>query len=150
MIISPDYPEEKALEQLLERLHLPEEDYWDLLGTEWVRPDHEASNVFFRVYKGEFDVAIVFSEGDRIDVCTVVGEWQGPANLDYQPGKPVANLPTGEEWFDELQESVENAAIARRSTFRVCNDCKEYLPPEHMHEDNLCQACATVHHGVIY
>lgn len=148
MQISPEYSDEKALEVLLKKLGLPEEDYWEHLGTEWLMSEDQ--NTFIRIRKGEFDVTIVFGKDDRIDICPVEGRWEGPASLEYEPGKSVANMPFGEEWITELLDALEDAAIARRSTFTVCEHCKEYLPPEHMDKKNVCQACASHRFGVIY
>jgi hypothetical protein len=150
MIISPNYPDEKALEMLLKKLGLSEEDFWEQLGNDWVLANRQNENMFFRIYKGEFDVAIVFSNCERIEVCPIEGSWESVAQLGYQPGKPVANMPFGEEWISELEEALEKAAIVRRSTYRVCKYCKDYLPPEHMVEPKLCQACASKHFGVVY
>jgi hypothetical protein len=148
MQISPEYSDEKALELLLKKLGLPEEDYWEQLGTEWLMPKGE--NTFIRIRKGEFDVAIVFGNDDRIDICPIVGYWDGPASLEYEPGKSVANMPFGAEWVSELEEALETAAIKRRSTFKVCKYCKEYLAPEHMLDGKTCQGCASLHDGVVY
>ena len=151
MNIEPNNPSEQALVLLLKSLKLSEDDHWDTFGTDWVvRTDELNSTTFFRIRKGEFDVAIVFGKDDRIDICPVVGKWDGPGSLEYMAGNSVANMPFGEEWVSEIEEALETAAIKRRSTFTVCKHCKDYLPPEHMDEGKVCQSCASRHYGVIY
>jgi len=45
---------------------------------------------------------------------------------------------------------IDAARESRLSTFAVCRFCARRIAPEWLHEDDVCQDCATEHLGVVY
>jgi hypothetical protein len=45
---------------------------------------------------------------------------------------------------------IDAARESRLGKFRVCRFCNGRTPPELLHEDDVCQACAQQHLGVVY
>ena len=41
-----------------------------------------------------------------------------------------------------VQALIDAAREARKAKFRVCQQCRERLPPEWMHDNDLCVSCA--------
>jgi hypothetical protein len=42
-----------------------------------------------------------------------------------------------------VRSLIEAARASRRSKFVLCPGCERHIPPELMHDDEVCQACAT-------
>lgn len=54
---------------------------------------------------------------------------------------------------DATQVEVENAARAileDEQYFRFCWECAARIPVGQMHDDSICQGCASTNHGVVY
>ena len=49
-----------------------------------------------------------------------------------------------------LSSLIRAARESRRSRYRTCRMCEQSVPPESLHEDDLCQSCARRHLGVVY
>ena len=51
---------------------------------------------------------------------------------------------------ERLLELLEAALAERQAEFSTCRFCEQWLPPEHMHEHDICQSCAEKHLGVVH
>ncbi len=49
-----------------------------------------------------------------------------------------------------LSQKIDDAQKVRKSTFKICSHCNQSTPPEWMHDENTCQACASEKLGVVY
>jgi formylmethanofuran dehydrogenase subunit E len=49
-----------------------------------------------------------------------------------------------------LSQKIEAARKTRKATFKNCSLCHETTPPERMHGETTCQACASSKQGVVY
>ncbi len=80
-------------------------------------------------------------------------EWQGPNDPVTRP------IPFGRIHWRRF-ESVDTLAIlraliaacrgSRRAKYRVCRLCEKVKPPEAMHDEDVCQACAQERLGIVY
>lgn len=143
-------PSPEVLERLAHRLNLKTEDIWDEIGDEWACVEHSEGEIFLRLRKGDYDVALQPVLGSEIRISPVEGRWSGPFGLELGLANNYQVLNPGDDYVQSLIEAIDKAALARRSTFRVCKYCKEYVAPEHMDSKNVCQNCATQYEGVVY
>lgn len=71
-------------------------------------------------------------------------EWEGHLpHVEWKTFRRWRRAPT-----EARKELAEAAALKR--WFRTCTHCKQLNNPGHMHDDNLCQGCATDVLGVVY
>jgi hypothetical protein len=52
--------------------------------------------------------------------------------------------------FNALGALIKGAREARQSRFQTCQYCERNTPPEWMHDEQVCQACAEQHSGAIH
>jgi hypothetical protein len=80
-------------------------------------------------------------------------EWEGP----HEPVvRPVAfgtvrwrRMPEGQA-LSILATLIRAARESRLSKYGTCRFCERSVPPEQLHEEDVCQACAQQHLGVVY
>ena len=73
--------------------------------------------------------------------------WNGPA-------EPVSIWVVGKD-FHSAATKAETDAAARRILederyFRVCGECGERNPLGWMHDETMCQGCASKNRGIVY
>ena len=67
-----------------------------------------------------------------------VGQWQGVAELHYQPKRATEiSISDGQH----LRDVRDDLLRRRRATFRYCASCLRLTPPE-LRLDNVCMDCA--------
>ena len=95
---------------------------------------------------------LVRADARGVHVEVPVVEWRG--STPVLTGERRASFPReavtrlgGEVPFIEAVLAARAERVAR---FRVCAECGERNPPEWMHNDALCQTCASRNHGVAY
>jgi hypothetical protein len=80
-------------------------------------------------------------------------EWQGPNDPVVRP------LALGTLHWRRMPEIHALAALrtlvsaardSRRAKYRTCVYCQTATPPEALHDDRTCQACAQEHLGITY
>jgi hypothetical protein len=99
--------------------------------------DSELIEDFFRT---ERDV-----EATRILVRTI--SWHGPHT-------PVSRWVKGatlscEAAAPDVEKAVQ-ALLRNPKFFAVCGECSERKPVGYMHDEIMCQGCASRNHGVVY
>jgi hypothetical protein len=52
--------------------------------------------------------------------------------------------------FNALGALIKGAREARHSRFQTCQYCARHTPPEWMHDEQVCLACAEQHSGAIH
>ncbi len=81
--------------------------------------------------------------------------WEGSAN-PLPVNTPIAivdqdDYPTSQSAFRDLITDLISESIKMRvSTFITCPNCGNFSPPEWMHNQEICQACAQTQLGVEY
>jgi hypothetical protein len=140
----------QVLDELANILDVPADELEESIGEDWSASLHDGNRIFFRTVKEEFDVAIQPTFDGQVAVGQPYGQWEGPADLVYGINKKHEIVFKDPDFLINLADAVDRAALARRTTFRVCKYCREYLPPENMESKTLCHGCASVHEGIIY
>lgn len=99
------------------------------------------------------EVVVKFSE-EGISIATFKAFWHGPHELKAKP-KQLALLKWSDlpkslpDAVETIRPIVQKACKLRKATYSTCDSCKETNPPEWMHNENTCQACAEKQ-GVVY
>ena len=110
------------------------------------------------------DGSIYFTGGDpplviaRVTRSTVTvweyaATWEGGHNLAVVPVRigSIVWRPLSESAAIAVVSTLIDAAReSRLGKFRVCRFCNRRTPPELLHDDDVCQACAQEHLGVVY
>jgi hypothetical protein len=52
--------------------------------------------------------------------------------------------------FNALGALIKGAREARHARFQTCQYCARNTPPEWMHDEQVCQACAEQHSGAVH
>lgn len=97
-------------------------------------------------------IVTIHSYGIEIQVFTV--EWRDP-HTPVVVGEPFAtllsaNYPDTSALLDAAGQAIAAARAKRLDTYCVCHRCCRTKPPEWMHDERTCQACAQLHLGVVY
>ena len=93
------------------------------------------------------EVFRVEHDGDVIRLCVLTITWP-------EPHTPVSCWLTATEL--PVTSTAEEVVLAIRSVltnpkyFSQCKTCGHWNPNGWMHGDELCQSCASDHHGVVY
>ena len=100
-------------------------------------------------YGGEEGVVISVSpEAFEFRLPTV--EWTAGAYGPTASSRLWKRVASARISDGRLRSLVESAIIARKAEFRICRSCKQSVPPEHRHGDDLCHACASTDLGIVY
>lgn len=111
---------------------------------------HDGTHVFV---SGPPDEVVVRVTRQRLIVALYRVVWDGPHTPLVDP-RPLATL----NWpaFSEsaltqiVRHLIDSAKRLRRDSYRTCQQCETRTPPEHMHDDQICQGCAPGVLGVVY
>lgn len=80
--------------------------------------------------------------------------WKNSPNVPTISPIPIASIHwknlRKQERHQLFTALVEMIAKRRRKLYRACNYCKELVPPEWMHGDDICGSCAERHLGIIH
>ncbi len=99
--------------------------------------DRELLQEFLKVDRTE--------SGIRILVRRI--RWNGPA-------EPVSTWVVGQDLHPAATKAETEAAargiLEDDHYFRVCRECGERNPLGWMHDEAICQGCASDNHGVVY
>lgn len=91
-------------------------------------------------------VEVVVRLGPRsITVFECVADESGPAPRRVRPRRLATVLWTAlaeDAGVAVVSALVEAARRARRATYRICARCERATPPERMHDQEICAACA--------
>lgn len=103
-----------------------------------------------------------FSAGDPVLVLVAVSptrvitaepevSWQGPSRPVLRARASMSHsIADSDALLAWLQERVRTVMDLRSRRFRRCDECGQTNPPEWMHGDDLCHACAVRNHGIVY
>lgn len=90
---------------------------------------------------------------DAISVEVPVVEWHGPHTPVLRGEAPATFAEAAlsdRAGRAAIRAAVTAARAVRLGRFRTCEECGRRQPPEWMHGETLCQACAERNHGVCY
>jgi hypothetical protein len=99
---------------------------------------------------GEVNVRLTRSS---VTVWEYAAEWEGPHTSVVKPirvGSMVWRRIPESRAMMAVASLIEAARESRSTKFRVCQHCQRRIPPEFMHDDEVCQSCAEAHLGVVY
>ncbi len=88
-----------------------------------------------------------------ISVAMFGTRWEGPHSLvdaSRELGKVSLKDLSQSQLLALILPLIEVAKEVRRATFRTCSICQRVLPPEWMHDEQVCQKCAEEKLGVVY
>ncbi len=80
-------------------------------------------------------------------------EWDGPHEAVVRPvslGTVRWRRMTEGHALAILSTFIRAARESRLSKYRTCRFCERSVPPEQLHEEDVCQPCAQKHLGVVY
>jgi len=102
---------------------------------------------------GDPGKVIVRINGNKVSIAVFSIRWDGPGEPTVRP-KQLATLnwkrlPSATTMMT-LHGLISAAIEIRRSKYRKCEKCEETIPPEWMHDEDICQSCAERHLGVVY
>jgi hypothetical protein len=102
---------------------------------------------------GEPPEVVVLLTNSSVIVSEFDGVWEDAYTFVKTPRRvgllKWRRLPENALW-SALMALIKGAREARRSRFQVCQHCGQTTPPEWLHDDQVCQACAERHHGMIH
>jgi len=106
-----------------------------------------------RFLAGEPPELIVTLTPSIVVVDAFAGEWESPGRFRLAPRRIGVlhwpHLPEN-ELLDALAALLAGARAARRSQYRTCEACARSVPPEWMHDEKICQACAADGGGTVH
>jgi hypothetical protein len=80
-------------------------------------------------------------------------DWEGPNDPVTRPiqfGRILWRRFEGVDALAVLRALVAACRGSRRAKYRTCRMCETLRPPESMHDEEVCQACAQKHLGIVY
>jgi len=80
-------------------------------------------------------------------------EWHGPHDPTVRPvtfGTVHWRRMPEVHAILAIQTLIRAARESRRSRYRTCRYCEIAVPPESLHDEDTCQACAQRHLGGVY
>jgi len=83
----------------------------------------------------------------KIEILVCKIGWEGP-HTPF-PKWVVAETFPVEASEDKIQDAAKGM-LENTKYFLACIECGERNPIGWMHEENLCQGCASTNHGVVY
>lgn len=96
----------------------------------WENGKHEPSKKLLGRLDRLIDLGVVVSDADLVS-------WN--------------DLPeTDEQLRPYLSQKIDSARKDRKATFKNCSLCHKTTPPEWMHNESICQSCASGKLGVVY
>ncbi|RPJ62310.1 MAG: hypothetical protein EHM24_25975 [Acidobacteria bacterium] len=110
----------------------------------------DGSVVFVGGQPGEVVVRLTKS---LATVSEHVVEWEGPHEAVVRPvsfGTVHWRRMAEGHALAVLSTLIRAARESRLSKYRTCRFCERSVPPEHLHEEDVCQSCAQRHLGVVY
>ena len=110
------------------------------------------------------DESIQFTAGDPPEVVAVLtqrsisvyefaGVWESPFSFTVKPRRVGVlkwrRLPEN-SLLAALSALIKGARDMRLASFQTCQYCGRRTPPEWLHDDGVCQACADQHSGAVH
>jgi hypothetical protein len=102
---------------------------------------------------GEPGEVVVRATRSSVAVHEFAVEWQSPHEAVNRPilvGTLRWRRLDGVHALAVLRGLIAAARESRRARYRSCRLCESLKPPESMHDEDVCQACAQRHLGVTY
>ena len=104
---------------------------------------------------GEPPEVIVKLQDAGVIIAPYRAEWRGPYTLTMVVSDAElvgwGDLPDATDQLRAfLSQKIDTARKTRKDTFTCCSLCHKMTPPEWMHNENTCQACASDKLGVVY
>lgn len=108
-----------------------------------------------KMVAGEPPEVIVKLQDAGVIIAPYRAEWHGPHKLTMVVSDAElvvwGDLPDATDQLRAfLSQKIDAARKVRKDTFKCCSLCHETKPPEWMHDENTCQACASDKLGVVY
>jgi hypothetical protein len=102
---------------------------------------------------GEPNEVIVALTETSVIVSEFSGVWETAFKFSARPRRVGVlkwrRLPET-ALFNALGALIKGAREARHSRFQTCQYCARHTPPEWMHDEQVCLACAEQHSGAIH
>jgi len=114
---------------------------------------HEATDGTVQFVGGQPADVVVSLTQTSVIVSEFAGVWETPFTFAAKPRRVGVikwrRLPET-ALFNALQVLIKGAREARLSRFRACRSCGRSTAPEWMHDDLVCQACASQYGGAVH
>jgi hypothetical protein len=102
---------------------------------------------------GEPVEVVVYLTGTSVIVAEFAGRWESPCRFVPRPRK-VGTLRWRRLPETVLQQAlsalIKGARERRLATYQTCQSCGKHRPPEWLHGDAVCRACAEQCGGMIH
>ena len=108
-------------------------------------------------YKGETGASLLFTpEGFEVRIPSL--EWVDnyiptPSTrlIDRYTYHDTRVLESGFTYLTECMIDLLHKAVeSRKAGYKECKFCKKIFPPEHRHNEDVCQSCARIHLRIVY
>lgn len=100
-------------------------------------------------YRGEKGIIILVTP-ESIEIRLPTVEWTKSTYGPAASSRFWKRVNESEITDEELENLLKEALKERRSEFKICRYCKEPVPPEHRHSEDVCHGCAERHLGVVH
>lgn len=88
-----------------------------------------------------------------VSVFEYAATWEGPHTAVVTPrrvGSVVWRRVPNAKAVAAVHALIDAARESRLARFRTCERCSQSTPPEHMHDDAMCQSCAEHELGIVH
>lgn len=102
---------------------------------------------------GEPAEVIVRLTATTVTVAEYTVRWEGPLTPVAQPVEVAVlhwETVSGDAAMRVVRTLIGAAREARLSKYATCQACEKITPPEWMHDDEICQACAERERRVVH
>jgi hypothetical protein len=158
--------DESDATQLSQRLNVGPRELIEAIGGPWHvvgrAPEDEITRpgTLF-VGRAGPSVAILVSDQPvpQVSVGVAVGRWRDPGTLEWSIGEPtgevcaVASHASDREvaaMLTSLGQAVDEAFATKRPSLVICRYCGNLVAPEHALGSDICHACGSLVHGIVY
>jgi len=93
----------------------------------------------------KFSRTVPVPNGLALDVCTI--HWPHPHEPTTE-WRTVETLPQNAD--EETIAAAQQRLLHNPKFFRICEECQTRKPVGWMHNQNICQGCASANHGAVY
>lgn len=107
-------------------------------------------------YGGEWGIVVLVTP-EALEIRLPTVEWAEGTHAPVETSRIWQRLMWAEVAREDgeldlliLQRLLRSGKKSREREFRPCRYCGKLAPPEHRHEKDICQVCASEHLGVVY
>jgi hypothetical protein len=110
---------------------------WNPLGLMVKMNQQQIIKEFIKVEKGNTSTKLFVKEIKWESPHTPTEDWILISEVGFYADKAKV---------DEMIKAI----LMNEKYFKTCEECDEINPDGWMHDNKICQGCATKHHGVVY